>query len=259
MNFLEGTKHTQRPLAIDVKTLTPISLFLGKGNQGLEIAVLESERKPTSSVLQEAFSRRRSGRAAPVLILVLFGDEVALCGVTGDKPPSFFCKDLNQVERICSSALDSPDRNSAVRFLGDALPTLETPLPGISNKGLLSIHELGHGVRDREDWANAANLSKKLLGRSGSDLISALGFKSRRLDNLTDLLIDDDKRTALAVLLREDEVPEVGTARFNNVSPVSYAITKADNENLPWVLLVQEDRVRVYNTQNIGVGRRGRE
>ena len=98
----------------------------------------------------------------------------------------------------------------------------------------------------------------KLLGRSGDDLISALGFKSRRLDNLTDLLIDDDKRTALAVLLREDEVPEVGTARFNNVSPVSYAITKADNENLPWVLLVQEDRVRVYNTQNIGVGRRGR-
>jgi hypothetical protein len=258
MNFLEGTKHTKRPLAIDVKTLTPISLFLGKGNQGLEIAVLESERKPTSSVLQEAFGRRRSGRAAPVLILVLFGNEVALCGVTGDKPPSFFCKDLNQVERICSSALDSPDRNSVIRFLGDALPTLETPLPGISNRGLLSIHELSHGVRDREDWANAVNLSKKLLGRSGDDLISALGFKSRRLDNLTDLLIDDDKRTALAVLLREDEVPEVGTARFNNVSPVSYAITKADNENLPWVLLVQEDRVRVYNTQNIGVGRRGR-
>ncbi len=258
MNFLEGTKHTERPFAIDVKTLTPISLFLGKGNQGLEIAVLESERKPTSSVLQEAFGRRRSGRAAPVLILVLFGDEVALCGVTGDKPPIFFCKDLNQVERICSSALDSPNRNSAVRFLGDALPTLETPLPGISNRGLLSIHELSHGIRDREDWANAVNLSKKLLGRSGDDLVSALGFKSRRLDNLTDLLIDGDKRTALAVLLREDEVPEVGTARFNNVSPVSYAITKADNENLPWVLLVQEDRVRVYNTQNIGVGRRGR-
>ncbi len=37
----------------------------------------------------------------------------------------------------------------------------------------------------------------------------------------------------------ESESPEAGTDRFNSLSPVSYALTKADAENLPWVVLLQ--------------------
>ena len=39
---------------------------------------------------------------------------------------------------------------------------------------------------------------------------------------------------------------------------MSYALAKADKEHLPWVVMVQGERVRLYNTKNVGVGRRGR-
>ena len=35
------------------------------------------------------------------------------------------------------------------------------------------------------------------------------------------------------------------------IFPNCYAFIKADNENLSWILLIQEDRVRLYNTRNI--------
>jgi len=45
----------------------------------------------------------------------------------------------------------------------------------------------------------------------------------------------------------------------SNLSPVSYALTKADSENLDWVLVLQGDRLRLYPTKmGVGVGRRGR-
>jgi len=60
-------------------------------------------------------------------------------------------------------------------------------------------------------------------------------------------------------MLRQDELPEAGAPRFNNISPVSYALAKADDENLPWVLVVQGNRLRLYSTTlDAGVGRRGR-
>ena len=88
----------------------------------------------------------------------------------------------------------------------------------------------------------------------------ALGYEVEKLDNLTSLLRSGDgRRTALAVMLREGESAEAGTARFNNLSPVSYALSKAHTENLVWVILVQGRRLRLYSTAvDAGVGRRGR-
>ena len=59
-------------------------------------------------------------------------------------------------------------------------------------------------------------------------------------------------------MLRDTESPEAGTDRFNGLSPISYGLKKADDENLPWVVLVQGDRLRLYATAvEAGVGRRG--
>jgi|CXWL01.1.fsa_nt_gi hypothetical protein len=80
-----------------------------------------------------------------------------------------------------------------------------------------------------------------------------------RLDNLTQLLRAGDRRTALAVLLNQSESVEASTARFNSISPISYALAKADQENLQWVIIVQGNRLRLYPTAvGVGVGRRGR-
>ena len=231
---------------------------MGQGSQGLEIAVLSSSLKPLTGSLQKAFKDRKGGRASPVLIVVTHPEGASLCGTGGDQPPVFHAQDISQAERLCNSVLSLPDRNAAIRFLADAMPSLETQLPGISNEGLLSLHELTHGTRNRSDWGPAVERAKSVLGKSKKELLNALGFTCQRMDNLTELLSAGEERTALAVLLNEDEVPEIGTGRFNNLSPISYALTKADKERLPWVVMVQGDRVRLYNTKNIGVGRRGR-
>ena len=257
-SFLDRELFTARPLSLEISGLTPIGLFLGNGTPALEVAVLSAAQKPQASAIQQAFKTRKNSRATPVLIVVLHPNGATLCGTGGDQPPIFNTQDIPQAERLCMGALSLPDRNAAIRFLADAMPSLETALPGIANEGLLSLHELAQGTRNRSDWLQAGQKAQKALGRSNRDLISALGFASHKLDNLTELLTTEDERTALAVLLNEDEVPEVGATRFNNLSPVSYALTKADKERLPWVVMVQGERVRLYNTKNIGVGRRGR-
>ena len=259
MTFLENSEISSVPLNLNIPGLSSARLFLGEGNQGLEIAVLTAPRRPITNLLQKAFKDRRGDRASPVLIAVLHAEGVSFCGTSGEHPPIFHCDDASQAERLCESALRLPDRNAAIRFLTDAMPSLETKLPGVSNAGLLSLHELTHGTRSWPDWPESGERAKQILGKSKRELIEALGFRIKRLDNLTELLLaDEGERTALAVLLNEDEIPELGAGRFNNLSPISYALTKADKERLDWVVMVQGDRLRLYNTKNIGVGRRGR-
>ncbi len=205
---------------------------------------------------------RRGGRAAPLLLVVLHPNGASLCGPSGESPPFRPDLDVKQVERLCRAALAQPDRHAALRFLSQALPSLETDLPGIHNEGLLALHNLRHGVRARADWAAAGCKAKKAVGQRALELLGALGFRVERLDNLTRLLFTGDtgsKRTALAVLLHEHESAEAGNPRFNSLSPVTYALKKADDENLSWVLMVQGDRLRLYSTTtDRGVGRRGR-
>ena len=220
--------------------------------------VFSSSAKPQASLLHRAFKERKAGRASPVLVVVTHPEGVCLCGIGGDQPPIFHSTDNSQAERLCKTALALPDRNTAIRFLTDAMPSLETQLPGITNEGLLSLHELTHGTKNRTDWDTAATRAQSVLGKSKKELLTALGFTCEKIDNLTEVLSAGEDRTALAVLLNEDEVPEIGAGRFNNLSPVSYALAKADKEHLPWVVMVQGERVRLYNTKNVGVGRRGR-
>ena len=256
--FLSEFDYVSRPLNLSISNLKANALFLGQGNMPLEVAVLSANEKPSSTVIQQAFKERRAGRPAPVLIVVTHTDGASLCGTGGDQPPIFHTSDIPQAERLCDGALSAPDRNSAIRFLADAMPSLETQLPGIANEGLLSLHELTHGTKSRDDWTTSSQKAQSVVGKSKKELLSALGYTSQRLDNLTEVLSAGEERTALALLLNETEVPEVGSGRFNNLSPVSYALAKADKERLPWVVMVQGDRVRLYNTKNIGVGRRGR-
>ena len=234
-------------------------LFLGHGQHAIEVAVAKSVAMPSRAALRDNWKARRDGRAAPVLLVILHPGGAALCGPSGEDPPVYPEMDPGQVERLCREVLDRPDRHAALRFLAQALPSLETALPGIANEGLLALHELQHGVPKRNNWPAAGQKARVALGKSGRDLIAALGFEVERLDNLTALLRSQHGRAALAVMLDETEVPEAGAARFNNLSPVSYALTKADAENLAWVILVQGNRLRLYSTAvQAGVGRRGR-
>lgn len=248
-----------RPLTLAHASFQPLALHLGLGNAALEVATVASVGAPRGPDLRAAWQVRKANRPAPVLLVALHGNTAWLCGPSGEDPPVHAAIDHGQAERLCREALAQPDRHAALRFLAQALPSLETSLPGLRNEGLLALHELEHGAPKRHDWAEIGVKARKALGRQGLDLLTGLGFKTERLDNLTQLLRSGDRRTALAVLLEQSESPEAGAGRFNNLSPVSYALAVADKENLPWVVVVQGTRIRLYSTdQNIGVGRRGR-
>lgn len=234
-------------------------LFIGKGTPPIEVAVAASARTQTREDLLSAWKARRGSRAAPVLLVVLNQGEVTLCGATGEKPPIYPKIEKGLAERLCREILDLPDRHAALQFLNQALLSLGTPIPGLNNEGLVALHELIHGVPNHSTWVAAGSKSKRVRGYSGKDLLKGLGYKIEKLDNLTMILRDGRQRTALAVMLLDSESPEAGTERFNSLSPVSYALSKADEENLLWVVMVQGCRLRLYSTSvDIGVGRRGR-
>ncbi len=139
------------------------------------------------------------------------------------------------------------------------MPSLDTALPGLRNEGLLALHELEAGVPKRADWSAATERSRGLLARTDQDLLTGLGFTLERQDALTSVMRAKDRKTALAILLRAGEAPDAGAARFQGLSPISYALAVADRENLPWVVMVQGRRIRLYPTEvGVGVGRRGR-
>ncbi len=257
MNFLEDLQC--RPLGQTVTGLRPEGLYIGPGDLGLEVAVYQAATRPAARVLQDAWKARRGTRAAPVFVVALYEGRAWVCGPTGDTLPILADKEPAAIERLCRTALKQPNRHAALLFLSQALPSLETPAPGLRNEGLFALHELTHDLPTRPEWHEHKARARAALGLEGRELLQKLGYTIDRLDNLTLLLRGADKRLALAVLLDQSEVPEAGTSRFNSLSPVSYALSKADSENLDWVLVIQGDRLRLYPTKvGIGVGRRGR-
>ncbi|WP_320196865.1 Eco57I restriction-modification methylase domain-containing protein (plasmid) [Agrobacterium rosae] len=259
LNFLE--ELARRPLNQSADGLTPYGVFIGPGQLGLEVAVYASATKPTSTTLLKAWKERRDGRSAPVLTVALRDGRAWLCGPSGESLPVYADKDAAAIERLCAAALKQPDRHAALLFLGQALPSLDTAAPGLRNEGLFALHELTTDAPTHPDWQGHLSRARAILqdGAEGQELLRRLGYSVERLDNVTQVLKGADRRLALAILLDRSEVPEAGSQKFGNLSPVSYALTKADQENLDWVLVTQGDRLRLYPTKGgVGVGRRGR-
>ena len=256
--FLSG--YTSRLWQLDPKYGHQfIGLYVGKGKLAIEVIVTQSPGKPSKKSLLDVWKLRRDKRAAPVLLVTSYLDKVALCGASGEEPSVYLDLDAHTVESLCREILEKRDRHVALKFLSQTLRSLETSLPGINNEGLLALHELLSGVPQHSDWVEAKSKSRKVLGKRNNELLAALGFQIRPIDNLTSLLCSGDRHTALAVLLHEEESAEARNDRFNYLSPISYALKTADDKRLPWVIFAQGSRLRLYATAiDAGVGRRGR-
>lgn len=233
-------------------------LYLGQGSLALEVLAIDASVEPKAATLRHIWKERLASRAVPLVVVALYGDTASVCGPSGEDPPIRRIE-TKQAERLLVRALAEPDRNAALRFLHDTLPGLESELPGIRNEGLLSNHELARGARLRPDWMKSQSTASPILGAAGMDLLRRLGFAIEKADGVTSLLRTGTRDRAIAILLDAGESPEGAAPRFQNLSPVSWAFTIADQRNLPWVLVVQGDRVRLYPVElGTGVGRRGR-
>jgi len=239
-----------------------LGIAYGQGTKlQLEVLYSEYDRIPSPTQLRSAWKARQAKRGVPLLVVVLHDDKAHVCGPSGEDPTVYPNLDVGQVERICQEALEQPSRQAALRTLRDSLGSLEGEgLPGLRNEGFLANHELINRVPDREDWERACNQSRKILQHSGKKLLSALGFTIEPLDNVTDVLRVGDRKTAVAILLTEQETPESGSQRIPGTrSPVSYALNRADEETLDWVVVLHGRKVRLYPVKmDVGVGRRGR-
>jgi len=252
--------HQLRPMSVQLSSPFNVKgLYLGKGNQGLEILLCESNNVPNATSIRSIWKQRKGNRASPLLTIVKHGIKASICGPTGEDAPVYQNLDLTQVERICDESLNLPDRHTVLRYLRDVLPAIESSLPGIRNEGFLAIHQLQYGVPKRSDWEESKSKSANAINSIGEDLLTSLGFKVKRHDQGTSILESRDKKTAVAVLLKDYESPELSSDRFSELTPISYALHVADQERLPYIVIVQGRKIRLYPVDSsMGVGRRGR-
>jgi len=257
-SFLGGVEL--RPLSIeDNRGLQPVGLALGQGHGALEVAITRCPHRPAQATMRTAWKARHGGRAIPLLLIALYADRAALCGPSGDEPPVYVDLDPSQVERICLTALEEPDRHAAARFLRSVVPEVESPLSGIRNEGLFATHELSYGVPTRRDWASAQQKARDLLSKRGRELLSGLGYQIEDTPGQFSVLRVGQKKVAVAIFLDRREACDITSERFGGVSPISYALAKADAENLDYVFVDHGARLRIYPTATgIGSGRRGR-
>jgi hypothetical protein len=142
--------------------IDPVGLYIGKGINPIEVALYNSSTKLTTTAVSKVWTERKGGRSSPLLTIVVYEDEVAICGPVGEQPPVFFIKDLSQAERLAREALSKGDRHAAIRLLSESLPSLSTDLPGISNQGLFALHALKKEISIRVDKESARKNSKKI-------------------------------------------------------------------------------------------------
>jgi hypothetical protein len=261
--FLDGVQLRSVTLPVGCP-FTILGLAIGKGAPALEVLAAESSVQPNLPQVRAVWKTRQGGRAAPLILVVLHDGKATLCGPSGDEPATYSGVERGQAERLCREALEKPDRHAALRWLRDALPSMDSRLPGLRNEGFLATHALEairRIERHRELWSQSTARARPLLQAQGDALIRSLGFKAEALNQVTSILRvgANAKKVAVAVFLRQEESPELSTPRFTDMSPVSYALVVADRENIPYVLISQGSKLRLYPAKlGVGVGRRGR-
>ena len=273
MNFLKD-QPSQGPWTLDPNkhksNLNPGNYWLGKygkGNVALEVIHATFNRQPPRNDVRNAWKNHWNDRPAPVLLIATYtadGQQLAsVCGPTEQKKlPVWERVPLKQAEQLAKAALNASDRDNAINLIRDALPELNSPLPGVINRGLFSTHHLVNRATDRDDWDEIVQEAHQLYGRKDKDLVQGLGFAVENLTDRASILRDKDGeqvKQAVAVFLKENEFPETTSDRFNLHSPVTYALTMADREQLPYAVVTKGSQIRLYCTDvTKGVGRKGR-
>jgi len=230
----------------------------------LEVFLTETSLRPSIDQIRKAWYERWGRRPVPVLLVALYESKAAIYAPLGERSAVYLDLEIDLVERLCSTALTELDRHSALRFLKTAIPEIDpqasSRIPGLRNEGLFALHELDYGVRKerKDEWEVLSHKSGSLLTLRGEELLKSLGFEIIQMPGPTQVLISKDNKVALAVLLDRSEGIETPSTRFSGKTPISYALYKAEQENLKFVIVSAGPVLRLYPTQDrVGVGRRG--
>ncbi len=244
-------------------SLVPAGLFAQDAPSGLEVLLTTAPSRPATADLRRAWSKRRAGRASPVLLVAAYptaeGPRASLCGPAGDQPMVHHNTEISQAERLAEVALSEPSHHAATRLLLANLPELDSPMPGLRNVGLLASRHLHAGVPDRTDWRASGERARPIMALRGRQLVEGLGYGVEVLSTHTSMLTIGGRNRAVAVFCDDDEPFDAPAKRLNGTSPVSQALAVADQQNVDWVILTRSSEIRLHAARpDTGVGRKGR-
>lgn len=226
-----------------------------KGSSGdkIEVALAEFAAPPTAPELADLWAKRQA--KTPVALLLVWlspaGAHLAF-GSAGDaKPHSTGAVSTDAALAVARLALGASDHLRAAGDVVDAIAELNARIPGLTNGGLLALHHLATGVRQRPDWSSAAASAKPLLSKRGKDLLRGLGYKiTGRVD--ADVLLlaapDGDPR-ATAVLI------DIGSGEKELLD---LAYRAAVDSSVQWIIALDRHQLRIYPARaDVGVAGRG--
>ncbi len=240
--------------------ITTEKVYLGPdpfGLGGFQVAVASAAAAPSRQVLRELFTARKGKTQTQLVVAVVHGGKVQLCGPDPLAQPIEL--PVEQAQRQLQSVLAEPDVLAATeRFAGFRKASSTTGVSGFTNSGLFATHHIMSNVPKRTDWAELGKQASPLLGLRRTKLVEGLGFSTKPGPNGTLLLsAGNHPPRAVAVLLDDSEQFDTKTQRFQ-LSPVAFGLALASRQELPWLVVLRKDQIRLYpGRDGVGVGSKG--
>ena len=230
------------------------------GGMALEVAVSKWNKNepPTREALTRLHTLRVNKRAQPVVLVIETSSGAIVFGPNNASAP-LGPLPVEQSQRVIQAALDEPTVIAARARLAGLVQSIDsTAMPGVKNSGLFANHELRVGVPARADWQAACERSASMLSSKGPQLIEKLGFKVGRAGAHAMVLSGKGPHPqAIAVMLDEREAFDADSPRFA-VSPVAYGLRMAEQQGVPWLIMLRGTQLRLYPARiEFGVGRKG--
>ena len=105
----------------------------------------------------------------------------------------------------------------------------------------------------------SAQKARRALAARGHELMRTLGYEVQPLAGPVSVLLAGPRKIGIAAFLDRTESPDLVSTRFSGVSSASYALSRAGDEGLNWVIVAAGEMLRLYPVRpGIGVRRRGR-
>ncbi|WP_454301828.1 hypothetical protein [Salana multivorans] len=233
---------------------------------GFQVAVASSKEPtaPSRKVLRGLLLARKGKTQVQLVVAVEHkpSSTVHLFGPDPDGQPLVL--PVERAERQLQSVLNEPNLLAAnARFTAMRKSADTSGGHGFVNNGLFASHHLSANVPKRPDWAAQATAADPLLKERGQQLLKALGFTSQAGPSGTQLLSQQqpvgtpNPPRAVAVLLDESEQFDAKSQRFQ-LSPVAFGLGVAAHHNVPWLLVLRKDQIRLYpGRDGVGVGSKG--
>ena len=215
---------------------------------GLEVLSFESDNEPLAHDIRRAWSDRRAGRITPVLVMVFYptpdGERASLCGPT-DHQMVYRAVEVSRARRLARAALDESDHHAATRLLKKELPDLGTSIAGLRNMGLLTAEMLTEAIPRMTEWEAAVERAVPLLISRGPTLVERLGYSVEPLGTNTRMLTVEGHNLAVGVFCNETESFDEPAIRLGGVSPTSFALMVAKEQQVNWALLTRTSEIRL--------------